>query len=87
MTATGIPGKYGNRVSSTGSDQGTGARSAAALFGSARRPISPSRGNNNGRTPEGARPSWVVLDYTEKYSSYSNGCGRCAAGMISAVRL
>ena len=26
-------------------------------------------------------------DYTEKYSSYSNGCGRCAAGVISAVRL
>ena len=29
----------------------------------------------------------LCSDYTEKYSSYSNGCGRCAIGVISAVRL
>ncbi len=31
--------------------------------------------------------SLLKRDYTEKYSSYSNGCGRCAIGMISAERL
>jgi hypothetical protein len=44
----------------------------------------------NGKGPHPSRNAALVVavaNYTEKYSSYSNGCGRCAIGVISAVRL
>lgn len=43
--------------------------------------------NATAAAPKDGRCLLCDARYTEKYSSYSKGCGRCAAGMISAERL